>query len=86
MIKRFFSKLDTFACKYLGFNECYCKPQLVEFISNNLYITNTESNKRHLQTMPFSEINLSEYSDEDKSKLGKAIGKSIATNLIIKFD
>ena len=85
LFKVFLIKIDAFFCSYLGLSRTYSRPEKVAFISDSLFITNTESNKRHLHTIPFKEMNLSEYSDEDKDKLGKAIGKSIATNLIVKF-
>lgn len=86
LFKNLLIKIDAVFCSYLGLSESYSKPEKVEFISNTVFITNTESNKRHVQTVPFNEMNLSEYSSEDKDKLGQAIGKSIATNLIVKFE
>ena len=84
-IKNILKNLDSIFCAYLGLPRYQIKPETVELISGNLFIKNTEFNKRHLQKNLFNDINLSHYSDEDRNKLGKAIGKLIATNLVIKF-
>ena len=84
-LKKFAVKIESIFCAYLGLKQTYIKPQIVEYSSNNLFVINTELGKRHLQKSLFKETDLSEYSNEDKEKLGKAVGKSIATNLIVKF-
>ena len=85
-LEKFFTKIDSFLCSYLGLNNSYSKPVEVEIISNNLFISNTESNKRHLQKNLFQNINVFDYSSDDRKKLGKAIAKTLATDLVITFD
>jgi hypothetical protein len=83
--KKLVTKIDSILCSYLGLDNFHTKPEKVELVANSLFIKNTEFCKRHLLNKRFEDMDLSEYSKEDKEKLGVAVGKSIAKNLIIKF-
>lgn len=85
LFKKAVEKIDLFFCSYLGLKEAYTKPEEIENISGNIFVKSTEPNKRHLHKNSFDDVYISQYSKEDKEKLGLAIGKSIATNLIVKF-
>lgn len=78
-------KIDSILCSYLGLDNYSTRPEKIELISNNLFIKNTEFCKRHLHNILFEDMDLSKYSKEDKEKLGMAVGKSIAKNLVVKF-
>lgn len=84
-LKKIAAKMDEIFCLYLGLDRSSVKPEEIKVISDTLIIKNTESNKRHVHTIFFDDMDLSQYSSDDKERLGIAVGKSIATNLVIKF-
>lgn len=80
------AKIDKLLCSYLGLNKVEITPHFVSRNNKGLTILNTESFKRHAQETSLSEININMMNNENKEKLGIAIGKAIANNLIISFD
>lgn len=88
-MKNFLKTIDKMFCKYLGLESEIVLPNAVEIKANQLIISNTESFKRHSYAQNFDEfsiVNLKQISQNNKEKLGIAIGKAIARNLIISFE
>jgi len=81
-----FNKIDSFLCRYFGLDKIEFIPHSVSRKGKQIFILNSESYKRHIHQTPFQEVNLKAINEENKKKLGMAIGKSIANNLIISFD
>lgn len=89
MIKKLLEKIDKLFCCYLGLNVSSIKPHFIEMHKGRLFVSSTESFKRHscqhtwdqFQASDFNQVNQS-----DKEKLGIAMGKAIAKNLIISFE
>jgi hypothetical protein len=89
MIKRLLSHLDKLLCRYLGLASMEVKPTTVKLIDGQLFVDSTESHKRHLHSKEwgqFSQQDLHKMSEQNKQKLGLALGKVIAKNLVISFD
>ncbi len=85
-MKKCLEILDWLLRCYFGFNQINTVPQQIEIQKNQLKIINTESYQRHSQKNLMNDINLSCMEDENKQKLGQAIGKAIAKNLKISFE
>ncbi len=87
MLKHFFKKADKILLKWLGIHNAE-KPIRVKLVNNEVIIISSEANRRYQQkNMPphfFSY--LSKIKLTDRKKLGVAVGKAIASNLIISFD
>jgi hypothetical protein len=85
-MKNVLIKLDKLVCGYLGLDKVEITPHRVERKGKQLIVVNTESYKRHTQVIPISKINVDAMNNENKERLGIAIGKAIATNLIVSFE
>lgn len=79
-------KMDKLLCSYFGLPKPETIPQFVKNYGKKLVVLNTEPYKRNIQEIPISKINLDTVNKENKEKLGVAIGKALATNLIISFE
>lgn len=82
-------KIDKLFCTYLGLEYEAVSPNIVEVISGNVLVSNTESFKRHTYMQnwdEFSAVNLNQVNSRNREKLGIAMGKAIAKNLIISFE
>jgi|HubBroStandDraft_4_1064222.scaffolds.fasta_scaffold942052_1 hypothetical protein len=79
-------KVDKLLCSYFGLTKSETIPQFVKNYGKKLVILNTEPYKRSVQETPISKVNFETVNEENKEKLGVAIGKAIATNLIISFE
>lgn len=89
MERRFLKKLDRVLSNYLGIDSELTHPISVQIISNKIYITNALSYKRHKMKESwenFSIHSLKNTKIRESKKLGVALGKAIAKNLVIKFD
>lgn len=88
-MKNLLKKMDKIFCRYLGLESEVVSPNTVEIKSGKLIISSTESFKRHYYTQSwdeFSRYNLKQINQCNKDKLGVAIGKVIAKNLIVSFE
>lgn len=85
-MKNILAKVDKLLCRYLGLNKTEITPHLVQKKGKQLVIINTDSFKRHAQTTPISKMNLEMMNKENKAKLGIAVGKAIASNLVVSFE
>ena len=82
-------KIDRVLSNYLGIEKEIIKPISVQLISNKIYITNNLSFRRHKikeSWENFYHSSLKEIEPIESKKLGIALGKTIAKNLVIKFD
>jgi hypothetical protein len=78
--------VDKFLCDYLGLRKAEIIPHHVGKKDTQILIQNTESHKRHIHETPLSKINIDLISKDNRNKLGVALGKTIARNLIVSFD
>ncbi len=85
-MKKILAKVDRIVCNYLGLDKQEITPQMVQQKGQQLMIVNTDSFKRHTLTTPISKINLETMNKENREKLGIAVGKAIASNLIVSFE
>ncbi len=89
MIKNILKIIDYLFCHYIGIKNQKLVPCRLKINRNTLSIESRESFKRHSYTnnlYAFCTSSLNELDDKNKRKLGTAIGKSIAKNLIISFE
>lgn len=86
MVNKFFKKIDKILLSYLGIENELTHPIYVKSISNKIYISNHTSFKRHKIKESWEDFSLKNIEAIESKQLGIAIGKSIAKNLIIKFD
>lgn len=86
MKESFFVLLDKLIRKYLGLNQLELIPQLVLKRGKKLFILNSASCKRHIEKIPVSEAGIQLMNNINRKKLGVAIGKAIASNLVVSFD
>lgn len=88
-MKNVLKKMDELFCTYLGLDSEIVSPNTVEIKKGQLLVTNTVSFKRHNCVQKWDEFNatsLNKVSKDNKDKLGIAIGKAIAKNLVVSFD
>lgn len=88
-MKKIVDLVDKAIRKYLGINDTEVSPNNVKISKGNIIISSTESFKRHVYIQnweEFNELNFKNTSSNNKEKLGIAIGKVIAKNLVISFD
>lgn len=81
--------IDALICSYLGINSNETTPCQIKNTGGILSITNTEPFKRHIQVQKVDDFlndGFDKLSNANKRKLGLAIGKSIAKNLVISFE
>ncbi len=82
-------KLDKVLCKYFGFEKEEITPNTVEIGNNQVFISSSISFNRHSikeKWEIFSKDGLAQLNSENKQKLGLALGKAIAEQLVISFD
>lgn len=85
-MKTILAKVDKILCNYLGLDKAEITPHIVQLKGKQLMIVNTDSFKRHVEKTCISESNLKMMNIENKEKLGLAVGKAIASNLIVSFE
>lgn len=88
-MKKVLKKMDKLFCIYLALDYEVVSPNTVEIKKGQLFVINTMSFKRHNYIQKwddFSAISLHKVSKDNKDKLGVAIGKAIAKNLIVSFE
>ncbi len=61
-------------------------PHFVQQKGKQLTVVNTEPFKRHAQSTTVSKTTLEMMNRENREKLGRAIGKALATNLVVSFE
>lgn len=79
-------KMDKVLCFYLGLEYEEACPIAVKIIKNKLFITHTSSHKRHLIEEPWDKFKIKHTNSTNLEKLGLALGKAIANNLVISFE
>lgn len=85
-MKNILERIDKLLCYLLGFRRLEITPHFIGKRGNRLVILNTESYKRHAHETSISDINLNALSQKNKEKLGIAVGKAIATNLVVSYE
>lgn len=85
-MKNILAAVDRILCRYLGLDKTETIPHFVQQKGRQIMIINTDSFKRHTQKTPISKIDLEMMDKENREKLGIAIGKAIASNLVVSFD
>jgi len=85
-MRNILERADKFLCIYLGLKSTKIVPQIVEKKRTQLKVWHTESFKRHVHKVLVNKINLKMIDDNNKEKLGIAIGKMIASNVVVSFD
>lgn len=89
IMKKLWDSLDRFICKYIGITSKSVTPNHLKKIGNHLLISNTEPFKRHYHTQnlaDFFKTNFNQLDSSNKQKLGIALGKALAKNLVVSFD
>jgi len=81
-----FVKIDKLLCCYLGLDNSEIIPHFLVRKGNEFIVTNTESYKRHIQETSLTKMNIDMVNQENKEKLGIALGKILATNLVVSFE
>ena len=89
MYRKLLCNINQKLCSYFGLKQVSTvKPEYVRTEKSTILITSTEANKRHRYKNTFNEFidkRLNQTTEENKRKLGLAIGKAIATDLEISF-
>jgi hypothetical protein len=85
-MRKLLLKIDNFLCRYFGLDICEITPHFAGIKNRNIVVLHTESYKRHIQASPVFEIRFNSMTKENKEKLGIAMGKLIATNLVVSFE
>jgi hypothetical protein len=86
---KLFDKIEKAIKIYIGLKKPKAYPIKIKKTKNSVCIVNTTPFKRHLETQAWKSFNDDEFhklNDKSKIILGNALGKSIATNLIVSFD
>ncbi len=89
LIKNLLVKIDCLFCSYLGFAQEEVRPNTVQIQGEKLIVTNTSSFKRHLLKETWDNFNnagIKQIRPEARERLGIAIGKAIAKNLVVSFE
>jgi hypothetical protein len=89
MFKQFISKVESIICAYLRLDREEVKAGNVKFVGKSLIVTHTTSYRRYLFKSLLDEFNNKDYHqhvDANLDCLGRALGKIIATDLVIKFE
>ncbi len=82
-------KIDLWLSKFFGIDKEEIHPQVVQVISNKIILTSTLSYKRHKieeSWENFSNHSIKNIAKIESEKLGLAIGKALAKNLVVTFD
>ena len=85
MLKRFLNKLNCFLLIWLKV-ENKVRPSFVKSTHNYVSIISTESGRQIIEQSSLDELSLEQMDKVNKKKLGVAIGKAIADDLVISFD
>lgn len=92
MFTKLLQRLDRLLCLYFGLEKEEIKPSAVrkDFKdSANLWLISSSSFKRHAikeSWHDFHALSMGKTVAEDRKKLGMAIGKIIAKNLVVSFE
>jgi hypothetical protein len=89
MFKIVIKKTDQLLCNYLGLDRERVKPNSIKIKNNKFIITSTIPFKRHSFQEYWNEFNTTSFKqlyDRDREKLGLAVGKVLAKDLIISFE
>jgi hypothetical protein len=82
-------KIDKGICSYLGLEKsAKTSADSVSMRQNDITITTNESHKRHLlqkEWAQFASTDLKDIDEDNKRKLGIALGKAIAQDLVISL-
>ena len=78
--------MDKLLCGYFGLDREETIPHMVKKKGRKLIVLNTDSYKRHAQEVPISNVNINTINKENREKLGIALGKAIAQNLVVSFE
>ncbi len=82
-------KIESVLCRYLSLKDDEVTPTSVGIISNKVVISSHHSYKRHLikeSWDEFSNVSMNHVASKKNEKLGLAVGKALAKNLIVKFE
>lgn len=83
------SKIDKIICFYLGLEQEEIRPISAQVIGGQLMVANTTSFKRHIMNdrwNNFSLFGIKQTNQENREKLGLAVGKAIAKKLAVSFE
>lgn len=86
IMNKLLAKMDKLLRSYFGLEKIEIIPRVLEEKCGKLLVLNTESFKRHVHMVPVDKMNLKSLDNVSKEKLGIAIGKMIANNLVVSFD
>lgn len=87
--KKVIEKIDTFLCSFFGLKSYETRLGSVHVINNEVIVSNLESHKRLFYKenwQDFTKATIKGISEDDKTKLGIALGKTLADNLVISFE
>jgi hypothetical protein len=87
--KKLLNRIDKMLCRYLGIAAEKVYLNGTKISNETLMITHTLSFKRHLlkeSWTEFSVFSIKDVNSEDREKLGLAMGKTIAKNLVVSFE
>ena len=62
------------------------RPDVIKFDKNNIKVMMTDSIRRFSSEKNLQDMDLSKLSATDRRKIGLALGRSLATDLVISFD
>lgn len=88
-MKYLLDKVDAILCKYIGISNDEVTPNYLMKFGHQLSISNTEPFKRHLYVQNIKDFFTNDFKKLDyssKQKLGVAIGKALAKNLVVSFE
>ena len=88
-MKYLLDKIDAILCKYIGISDNEITPNYIKKFGSQLLISNTESFKRHLYVYPIKDFFTNDFkmlNYSNQQKVGLAIGKALAKNLVVSFD
>ncbi|HGU7213390.1 TPA: hypothetical protein ACNBBG_003097 [Legionella pneumophila] len=90
MLKNILFRADKLICSYLGINGNETeRPQSVDIKNNTILIHENSPYHRYRvikKSNEISAVDTNNYDLQTKHKIGIALGRSIATNLVISFD
>lgn len=87
-MKKYIKKIDQLICKYLGIDRQEVIPDHLIVKKSGIHVISSEPYKRHSHYESwekFCTTNIRYISQHNKNKLGIALGKAIAKNLVVSF-
>jgi|GEM_PF-4296138 len=81
-----FKKLDKLLSRYFGLVDEIITPHFIKMKNDELVVLSTNSFKRHLHQTSVSNLDLQLIAKDNQKKLGIAVGKAIASNLVVSFE